>query len=75
MSAALSVSVHVRAAISPIQLVAALNSLPWVQVVKVISSALKALGNHHAGISKVLIELYVAMLASGEVTIVLSSGM
>ena len=65
---------HMRAANFTFCLMAVLTSLPWVQVVKVISGALKALGNHNAGISKVLIELYVAMLASGEVTIVLSSG-
>ena len=65
---------HIRVAIFPFHLMAGLSPLPWVQVVKVISGALKALGNHNAGISKVLIELYVAMLASGEVTIVLSSG-
>ena len=64
-----------RAANSPFSWMARLNSLLWVQVVKMISGALKALGNHNAGISKVLIELYVAMLASGEVTTVLSSGM
>ena len=65
---------HVCAANFPVCLMAWLTSLPRVHVVKVISGALKALGNHNAGISKVLIELYVAMLASGEVATVLSSG-
>ena len=44
------------------------------QVVGVISGTLKALGNFNAGITKSLIELYVAALASGEVSTVLSSG-
>ena len=73
--AALSVPVRINACHLPFLLDGGAHSLPGVQVVKVISGALKALGNHNAGISKVLIELYVAMLASGEVTTVLSSGM
>ena len=39
-----------------------------------ISGALKALGNFNAGITKSLIELYIAVLASGGVPTVLASG-
>ena len=39
-----------------------------------ISGALKALGNFNAGITKSLIELYIAVLASGGVSTVLASG-
>ena len=72
--AALPFPVHTCAASLLFGLMAGLDRPPRMQVVKVISGALKALGNHNAGTSKVLIELYVAMLASGEVTVVLSSG-
>ena len=45
------------------------------QVVGVISGALKALGNTHAPITKSLIGLYVAVLACGGVPAVLASGL
>ena len=50
------------------------KKLMLMQVVGVISGALKALGNTHAPITKSLIELYVAVLASGGVPTVLASG-
>jgi hypothetical protein len=45
-----------------------------VQVIGVISGALRALGNTNAGVTKLLLELYVAVLASGEVPAVLVAG-
>lgn len=50
------------------------STVPHLQVVGVILGALKALGNSNLGILKSFIELYVAVLAYGEVATVLTSG-
>ena len=50
------------------------QELDHMQVVGVISGALKALGNFNAAITKSLIELYIVVLATGSVPTVLAAG-